>query len=353
MSIIVRGLAFEEAQERLSDIGLDLQEFCDGIGKATISTGDNISAGVEGVETMFSNVKRVDFWQDHVNLMGHIWFFDCKVRFDVKRDLDETKRLHHLSFQSLGWEPPDFSQEYMRQINNLIRAPPIQIQKLQEITLAGRDVNDRDSIALFKYIFRKAPEVRESIRPIVLQINAPRVFTELEVFAFLQVLSLTQVLWQKKWDIHRDGSGATLTMAVTPSDDSWQGMVWLVLTFFAYNDFSMDSLFSLTAEGFVNFAGCKILLARTFPFVITLDHEYRSVQKRSFAELLFIQRRFSPKIVVDNEFSADTGETPEATSALVTSTFDMEPISVHTTRLRCPNGASVKNESVPISRKHG
>jgi hypothetical protein len=173
MSIIVRGLAFEEAQERLSDIGLDLQEFCDGIGKATISTGDNISAGVEGVETMFSNVKRVDFWQDHVNLMGHIWFFDCKVRFDVKRDLDETKRLHHLSFLSLGWEPPNFSQEYMRQINNLIRAPPIQIQKLQEITLAGRDVNDRDSIALFKYIFRKAPEVRELIRPIVLQINAP------------------------------------------------------------------------------------------------------------------------------------------------------------------------------------
>ena len=151
--------------------------------------------------------------------------------------------------------------------------------------------------------------------------------------------------------MHRNG-GATLTMAATPSYDSWQGMVRLVLTFFAYNEFSQDSLFSLTAEGFINFAGCKILLGRTFPFVITLDDEFKSVQKRSLGELLFIQERFSPKIIVDNDFSADTGETPEGTSQLAASDFDMERILVpaHTTRLRCPNGASVKNESIPIPR---
>jgi hypothetical protein len=279
--------------------------------------------------------------------MGYIWFFDCKVRFDVKRDLDATKLLHDLSFQSLGWEPPDFSTEYMRRINYYIPVPPNRIQKLREITLAGRDVNARDSIALFQYIFLKAPEVRESIRPIILQINAPMVLTQPEVLAFLQVLSLAQVLWQREWKIHRDG-GATLTMAVAPLDDSWQGMIRLVLTFCLYNDFSQDSLFSLTAEGFVNFAGCKILLGRTFPFVIALDHEFMTVQKRLLAELLFHEGSFNPKIIVENEFSFVTGETPDNTCALARSTFDTEPTSVHTIRLRSPNGASVNNESVNI-----
>jgi hypothetical protein len=347
MSISVRGLGFEEAQERLSAIGLDLQEFRNGIVKATVSTINAIAAGEEGVEGVdgeerrFSNVQRVQFWQDHVNLTGYIWFFDCKIWFDVKVDLNKTKRLHHLSFQSLGWDPPNLSLEDVRQCKYCINTPPIRIQELEEIKRAGRDVNARDSLPLFRYIFRKAPEVRDSIRPIVLRIHVPRAFTGLEVVAFLQVLNLSQVLWQREWKTCHDG-GATLTMAATPSDDSWQGMVRLVLRYFGYNEFTQDSFFSLTAEGFVNFAGCRILLGRTFPFIITLDHEFMTVQKRTLAELF--EGCFNPKIIVDSKFSSNTGETPTGTRGLIACNFD-------TTRLWCPNGASVNTNSVPIPRE--
>ena len=101
-------------------------------------------------------------------------------------------------------------------------------------------------------------------------------------------LNMGDVLWQNKW-VSKDIMGVQFVekcfVAEPISDTYWPKTVEIGLQQCWHGEGLMQDLYALTATGYHNFAGLRIMFKRHFPWCVGIDWERRVVSKLSYNQV--------------------------------------------------------------------
>ncbi len=97
----------------------------------------------------------------------------------------------------------------------------------------------------------------------------------------------------------RDGSSTTVPVMV--DEDSWPGTIKLTLRFTGRNEFQQFDTYSLSAAGYRNFAGLRLLVSRTFPKFIAIDWEFGRVEAKHLAYVEHVDHAMVPGVTVGGQ----------------------------------------------------
>lgn len=216
-------------------------------------------------------------------LTGSTEWYDFQLRFDVHWNV-ERKSHSNLTAIQLGW-----AGERSCDTNAFIPRLPAHRELPLPPMCSGRDANDRRAINAFRWLFDKAPDVRGAARPIILRIASPSRLDDSKINALRKLLSLRECLWTGSWKattINHIKRYQIALVAEPISDDLWPHTVELSLAQVHHSNFLEQDIYSLAATGYHNFAGLKISCSRLFPFCVSIDEEFKLVEKCSLAIML-------------------------------------------------------------------
>jgi hypothetical protein len=122
-----------------------------------------------------------------------------------------------------------------------------------------------------------------------------------------------------------------LVLAVQPEEQQWPEIVQVNVDWVHFSSSLQHQIFQHTAKGFINFAGQKILVERTFPLLPSQDLEFSTVHTlaHAFTATEEFEKPFEPEIVVGGVHFATMEKPTIGAELMSTSAFEV---------LKRPNG---------------
>jgi hypothetical protein len=219
----------------------------------------------------------------------------------------------------LGWDPRDTQVSFNQRI--LLFYEPFQIPP-PTVTIGtilkseGADVNDRRVLKPFQVVAAKVPVVMDANRPILFRLRSKLKLCSEVVQKFQKLLGMKEPLWQSGWINTSPASTFKMNMVTEPlSADVWPDVVELEVVDTDHSELLGVVDYTLTARGYLGFAGCKLRFERTFPFFLRANQEFKDVTKAGFINAVFHRNSFIPTIKVSDCRPFPTHEKHDTTGA--------------------------------------
>ena len=225
---------------------------------------------------------RTNNYNGSLLLFGDLVWYNFNIQFSVSWRLNRQSHIN-LAAQVKGLIGTSVSN------GPGLMGPFPQYHYIMDRPLCGRrDPNDRATIKSFRRIMTINDDLIIAERPLMVKIKAPTQQSGDKIDAMRRCLGMSECLYTEARDwVDDDGTCVYETRMVSEGlrDDVWPNTVFIDIDFVSRNDYLQQDLFSITAAGYHNFSGIKILCERLFPFGICIDEENRTVEGHCFAML--------------------------------------------------------------------
>jgi hypothetical protein len=224
---------------------------------------------------------------------------------------DQGTRYSELGASYEGWRARGQFPELT--VNRVFSDPTnLPVPHRQALAIPRRCVVDdpnvhgpNNPIAMLEFLIENEP-VLQTHRLIVLRIEHPPAQKGL-VLRATPALCASLGLGMRLGGIRQVRDGCSTTVPVMVDEDSWPGTIELALRFTKRHELLQLDTYSLSAAGYRNFAGFRLLVSRTFPKFIAIDWECGRVEAKHLAFMEHMDQAIVPGVTMGGQLFP-TGE---------------------------------------------